>query len=274
VKQLILVFSTLIFLSNQALLAQRGWEIGGWGGVANYFGDLNTSYKINKPGGAGGLIFRYNINDRICLKAGANYAFVSANDKYSLNDFERRRNLSFQTNVFEGTGQFDFNFLPYNYFDKNHWFSPYIFLGFGVYNFDPKAQLQGTWYNLRDYGTEGQFKGEEYFTTQANMVFGMGLKIALNETWAINIDLSGRRLFTDYFDDVSGAYGNRNEIRRLRGETGVSLSDPSYLVGDGALIGTSGRQRGDKRANDMFATLGIGLVYYFGDLRCPPVNNR
>jgi hypothetical protein len=274
VKQLILAVTALFFIANTPLAAQKGWEIGGWGGVANYFGDLNTSYKINKPGGAGGLIFRFNMNDRLCLKIGANYAQVGANDKYSLNDFERRRNLHFRTNVFEGTGQFEFNFLSYNYFDKNKWFSPYLFLGFGVYNFNPQAQYQGVWYDLRDYGTEGQFRGEEYFTTQANMVFGFGLKIALNETWAINVDLSGRRLFTDYFDDVSGAYPNRNEVRRLRGEIGLALSDPSNLVGDGAYIGTAGRQRGDKRANDMFATFGVGLVYYFGDLKCPPVSNR
>jgi hypothetical protein len=274
VKKLIFVLATLFICGKYNLNAQRGWEIGGWGGVANYFGDLNTAFRVNKPGGAGGLIFRYNINDRLCLKVGANYGFLSADDKNSLNDFERARNLHFKTNVFEGIGQFEFNFLSYNYFDKNKWFSPYLFGGFGVLNFDPKAEYQGTWFNLRDYGTEGQFRGEEYFTTQAMLVYGMGLKIALNETWAINIDISGRRLFTDYLDDVSGAYPNRNEVRRLRGDVGVALADPSYLVGDGKLIGTQGRQRGDRRANDMYALLGIGIVYYFGDLRCPPVSNR
>ena len=168
----------------------------------------------------------------------------------------------------------EFNFLPYNYFDRSQWFSPYLFAGFNVFHFDPKAQYEGKTYNLRTLGTEGQFKGEEYYTTQMGLVYGGGFKIAVSETWAINIELSARKLFTDYLDDVSTVYPNMNDLKKARGVAAVALSDPSVIDAEGRKIGQLGRQRGDKKANDTYTFLGIGLVYYFGDLKCPVISGR
>jgi hypothetical protein len=50
-----------------------------------------------------------------------------------------------------------------------------------------------------------------------------------------------------------------------RGDLAVALSDRSALPH----IGQAGRQRGNGKKNDAFAFLGIGLYYYFGDIRCP-----
>ena len=77
------------------LAAQRGWEVGGWIGAANYFGDLNTDYDFSMPGLAGGGIARYNFNERICFKLSANYGKIAASDVNSDNPFEKARNLSF-----------------------------------------------------------------------------------------------------------------------------------------------------------------------------------
>jgi len=40
----------LIAFSSIAAHAQKGWELGGWIGASNYFGDLNTNFRINDPG--------------------------------------------------------------------------------------------------------------------------------------------------------------------------------------------------------------------------------
>ena len=69
--------------------AQKGWEAGGWIGSSFYLGDLNTDYDFSNPGLAGGLIARYNFNKRLCFKASANFAQVSASDADSPNAFER-----------------------------------------------------------------------------------------------------------------------------------------------------------------------------------------
>jgi opacity protein-like surface antigen len=266
------LFFVLFLLQN--ISAQKGWEAGGWVGASNYFGDLNTTYSLKRAGLAAGVITRFNFNDRLCMKISANYGSISADDKNSENIFEQRRNLNFKSVLIDGAAQFEFNFLPYNYFDRSQWFSPYLFAGFNVFNFNPKAQLDGKWYNLRTLGTEGQFKGEEYYTTQMGLVYGGGLKIAISETWAINLELSARKLFSDYLDDVSKTYPNMNDLKKSRSIIAVQLSDPSVPDSEGRKMGQFGRQRGNKKDNDMYTFLSLGLVYYFGDLKCPIVNNR
>lgn len=272
-KKIILSAAIFLFSLSQST-AQRGWEVGGWVGMSHYFGDLNTTFNLKKPGLAGGAVFRFNFNERLCLKMGANYGSLTANDKDSRNSFELRRNLNFRTNVFEGIGQFEFNFLPYNYFDKSQWFTPYLFGGLGVFNFNPQGKLNNTWYELRPLGTEGQFPGDEYYTTQMAMVYGGGFKIAFSEVWSMNIELSARKLFTDYLDDVSKSYPNMNEVRKQHADIAVALSDPSLTTENQLKLGQFGRQRGDSRSNDMYTFFSVGLLYYFGDLRCPPVGNR
>lgn len=273
-KKFLLILATFLFCQNETMFAQRGWEIGGWAGVSHYFGDLNTNFDLTHPGFAGGGVFRFNFNDRLCLKMGANYGNISADDKNSTNVFEQRRNLNFRSTLVDGSGQLEFNFLPYNYFDKSQWFSPYLSAGISVFNFNPQGKLNGTLHELRPLGTEGQFRGEEYYTTQMAFAYSGGFKIALNEVWSINVEISARKLFTDYLDDVSKSYPNMNDIRKQHGDTAVQLSDPSIPDAEGKKIGQFGRQRGDSKSNDMFTFLGVSVLYYFGDLRCPNMSNR
>jgi hypothetical protein len=259
------VIVVLVLLAQGANAQMKGWEAGGWLGVSNYFGDLNTNWRVNRLHLAGGAGARYNFNDRLALRIGAAYGGISGYDSDSKNVFEQRRNLSFKSFVAEATMQFEFNFLPYIHGHRDFFYTPYLFLGPSIYFFQPRAQLDGEWYNLRDYGTEGQFRGEEYNTTQGAIAYGFGFKVDLNYRWSLNVELSGRRLFTDYLDDVSGAYADPRDIRAQRGPIAEQLADRSGEP----KIGQQGRQRGNGKKNDMYAMLGVGIYYYFGQIRCP-----
>lgn len=255
-----------------SLYGQQGWEAGGWLGVSHYFGDLNTNLRLTDPGYAGGIVARYNFNKRVCLKFSGNYGTVSAQDADSENLFERARNLSFRSVVVDGAAQMEFNFLTYTHGSKDEFFTPYLFAGLNVFYFNPQAEYNGQWVDLRPLGTEGQFRGEEYYTTQLGLVYGMGLKIDLNYRLSLNLELSGRRLFTDYLDDVSTVYADKDDLEKLRGEVAVALSDRSLLlqgVNEDGQLSQPGRQRGNSVTKDAYAMLGLGLVYYFGDLKCP-----
>jgi hypothetical protein len=269
------VFFSLVFIASFQItvVAQAGWELGGWAGVTYYFGDLNSNFRLNHPGIGFGAIGRYNFNERLSLKFGANYGHIAADDAQSDNVVERRRNLNFRSVLVDGSAQLEFNFLPLIYSDETSRFAPYVFAGFNVFYFNPQGRYNGVWYDLRGMGTEGQFQGEEYYSVLTGFVYGGGVKIALNETWALNIEISGRRLATNYLDDVDGTYANKNEILRQRGAIAVSLSDPSVPI-DGVQLGGTGKQRGSGKHNDSYAFVGIGLVYYFGDLHCPNVSAR
>lgn len=246
-----------------------GWELGGWVGVSNYFGDLNTRFDVTHPGPAGGIIGRYNFNNRLCLRFGANYGNVGADDANSKNSYENARNLSFNSHLIEGLTQFEFNFLPYDHGSRDNFFTPYVFTGFSVYHYNPRTRYEDKWVALQPLGTEGQFKNDEYSLTQLSLVYGVGMKWDLTAEWSMNFELSARYLFSDYLDDVSTVYPEMDDLEALRGETAVILSDRSSPTGEGILIGQPGRQRGDSSNNDYFSYLSIGLVYYFGNIRCP-----
>lgn len=259
----------LFGLSTSLTFAQMGWEAGGWLGTSYYFGDLNTNFRLNRPGLAGGLVARYNFNDRVCFKFSANYGSVSAYDSDSDNSFELARNLSFKSIVVDGTGQFEFNFLPYIHGSRDQFYTPYLFAGLSAFYFNPKAKYDGEWVDLRPLGTEGQFKGEEYYTVQGAIAYGVGFKIDLSYEWSLNFEVSSRRLFTDYLDDVSTVYPDMDDLEALHGQIAVDLSDRSIIGPNESQIGQTGRQRGYSNVNDIYVMTGISLVYYFGDIRCP-----
>jgi hypothetical protein len=94
-----------------------------------------------------------------------------------------------------------------------------------------------------------------------------------NYEWSLNIEFSGRQMFSDYLDDVSTVYPDRFTLENQRGEIAVLLSDRSAELGIEP-IGQPGRQRGVSGDNDSYYSLRVGLVYYIGLLQCPAISRR
>lgn len=266
-------------LSGQSLM--KGWEIGPWGGVSYYFGDLNTNYRLNHANVAGGILARYNFNDRLAFSLSGNYGKIEAYDSDSRNPFEFNRNLSFESEIWDASALFEFNFLPYIHGSRDNFFTPYLFGGLSVFSFNPKAVYDGPdpiddvspgdLVELRTLGTEGQFKGEEYYTVTAAFTYGIGFKFDLNYDWSINIHIGARSTYTDYLDDVSSSYPDRSDLLKDRGELAVYMSSGKSLEVDGTTtsLGLQGQQRGDSNDKDVYLMAGVGVLYYFGDVRCP-----
>lgn len=271
-----LVLPIAFLLCSVSATAQYGWEAGGWAGISYYFGDLNTEFRLNRPALAGGINARYNFNKRLCMKLAASYGSVSADDVESSNTFERARNLNFQTDIIDGTAQFEFNFFTYTHGSKDEFYTPYLFAGLSVFHFNPMTEYNGELVELRPLGTEGQFKGTEYSSVSAALAYGAGIKIDLSYRWSINLEISSRLLRTDYLDDVSTVYPDLDDLAKARGDIAADLSDRSILIEgvNDTSIGEPGRQRGNSEDNDSFVFLGFSLMYYFGDLRCPPYSAR
>lgn len=267
-----LVFVLLLFCGmSWQTSAQKGLELGGWVGASYYFGDLNTNYRLTKPGFAGGLNGRYNLNTRLAAKASISYAQLRASDADSDNQFENQRNLEFYNNVFELTGQFEFNFFPYVHGSKDHWYTPYIFGGLSAFYHDPKRTIDGTTYTLRDFGTEGQAAGDEYLPFSGSLTFGGGFKWDIAESWSMNIEFGVRKLFTDFIDDVNGTYPDPLALGASRDATAVLLSSGTALNPE---ITSTGRQRGNSKDSDTYNLIGISIMKYFGDLACPKISDN
>lgn len=146
IKVFVLFFLTMALAATAGAQSMKGWEVGGWLGGSNYFGDLNTEWRLNRTHIAGGANALYNFNDRLALKFGFAYGEVSAYDSDSRNVFEQTRNLHFRSNVFDLSAVMEFNFLPYVHGSRDYYYTPYVFVGPAFYHFNPMSQLNGTWY--------------------------------------------------------------------------------------------------------------------------------
>jgi opacity protein-like surface antigen len=256
----------LFFICNLLIIkAQKGWELGVLGGTMHYFGDLNTNFDLRHPGFSATAVARYNFNNRISLRLSADLGSIKGNDAWSKNIFEQRRNLSFQSTITDLSLIGEFNFLPYNHGSQSENFTPFLMAGMSFFNYNPKTEYNGKLVELRPLGTEGQFRNSEYSTGAAAFLYGGGFKIDLTDKWSLNFEISARKVYTDYLDDVSGLYPDQRNVKRLRSELAANLVDRSGEP----KIGQVGRQRGNGRDNDSYVTTSIGIVYYFGGLECP-----
>jgi len=261
--------SLFILISTNALVqAQKGWEVGGWIGTSLYYGDLNNEINFDSPGLAGGLVGKWNFNTRVSVRGGFSYGRVGANDSDSNNNFQRNRNLSFRSNIWDLTSGVEFNFLEHIRGSKFETYTPYVFLGGSIFSYNPTAEINGTRYNLQELGTEGQDIGEEYFRVSGAVTLGAGFKYDVASDITFAAEFTVRRAFTDYLDDVSTQFPNKARLEAVRGPIAVSLSDRS--LDDG--IGIEGRQRGDSSNKDSYTFLSLSLTKYFGRLECPKIS--
>lgn len=243
-------------------------------GAAHYFGDLNPDKKLNRPKIAGGVFFRKQINDYVAVRLGANFIQLGYSDIYEKkNEFQIRRNLSFNSKLFELILQGDFNFFRFNPSNPDERFTPYLTFGAGVFNFDPYAYLDGTKYFLRPLGTEGQgsaiYPGRKQYSSVAlAFPFGVGVKYALNQKVNLNFEITHRFTTTDYLDDVSSTYAGIAAYPA--GSAASYLQDRSYELGP--RIGTMGNQRGFNGQKDQYITATIGVTFSITSYKCPSAN--
>jgi hypothetical protein len=264
--------------------AQQGYfqegEIGVGVGAAHYFGDLNTRAHINRPKLAATAFFRKNFGNYIALRLGATFAQLGYSDKYnSYNEYMMRRNLSFNTNVWEVALQGDFNFykfLPGGEFGDN--FTPYVTLGVSFFSYDPYAYLGGQKYYLRQLGTEGQGSAmyperKPYSSMSLAIPFGVGFKYALNDRINLGFEIVHRFTNTDYLDDVSTTYADPAAFMpNPDGSPSATqlLADRSYEYG--TPIGSKGVQRGVSTNKDQFATAIFYVSFNLQSYKCPSAN--
>jgi hypothetical protein len=264
-----IVFLLVVGILNlNSVFAQEGWELGGFVGMSTYYGDLNPKFSFKRLGPSLGVLARKNFDGRLCFRVAASYANVGASDKKAKGEFERARNLSFSSNIFEASAVMEFNFQDFHSNRRGDKpVAPFLMAGLGVLHFNPTTVYEGVRYNLRDMGTEGQARGEEYGLVTGAVILGGGVKIDMNQNLSWNVEISGRLAFTDYLDDVSGVYGDPNAIAGYHGDIAAALADRSVEIGE--RIGRAGRQRGDSKANDSYVFLTVGLAYRFIPIGCP-----
>ncbi|MEO8149254.1 MAG: DUF6089 family protein [Bacteroidia bacterium] len=255
----VILFSVLAYCAK-AQTSEMGITIG----VSSYKGDLKEhQYTTKDLHLAGGILYRHCFNNHWAFKAGINVMKISAEDSTSGDPYQEHRNLSFRSKIQELNMQFEFNFFKFQTANPVTKWSPYLHAGLTVFHFNPEANLDGDWYKLQPLGTEGQgtslYKDRKYYKrTQVAFTFGGGFKFSLSRRFGLAIETGVRKTYTDYLDDVSKTYADKNAIAAVNGTTAALLSDRSI---DQLNNDNLNRDRGNKNNKDWYMFTGVQLNY-------------
>lgn len=264
-KYKILIIILVLFSSKFTFAQFCRSELGIFGGVSYYLGDLNPSkqFLFSKP--SFGLIYRYNFTPRWTMRLNAAYGGLEGNDAVARTNIDR--NLNFKSNIFEFSAQVELNFLPYITGDKKQYISPYIFGGVGMFHFNPKSLSDdGILYELQSLGTEGQGttlpdSKKPYSRTNLCFPFGIGMKFSIHKSICIGAEWGMRKTFTDYIDDVSTKYPNLGVLTAELGKTSAEMSDRSLSHKPPLNEDHTGMQRGNENTKDWYSFAGIFITF-------------
>lgn len=258
------VVDTNLVIDDETLIKTRKyWDFGVNTSSTIYFGDLaSTSVSIYLPNARPQLGFRlgYNFNPKLKIQFSQNTLILSGADSKKSDIGKNRgtnfdRGLSFRTTVVDlGV---NLVYRPFKYKTLKS-IIPCIQAGVSGYYFNPQAKRDGTYYNLRPVGTEGQtLDGSKlaYNRFELSIPVGIFIERHLSQDFIIGFGYTYHKLFTDYLDDVStGRYPDADELKAANpdlGETAVSLSNPN---------GQSG-QRSYSDDNDGFSYFGFTFTW-------------
>jgi hypothetical protein len=267
IHKIVAIFLLCFLVAGSTVKAQQfkpNTEIGVLLGASYYLGDLNTTH-FNQSSAAAGLVIRKNIDKRFAYKAELMYLNLRSDERDSKDTISTTRGLHFKSPVYELSGQIEFNFLPYDPGNPLYTWTPFVYAGASLFNFNPQGEnANGEWVDLQPLGTEGQGTtlpntDSKYSLIQFAAALGGGVKIAVSNTFNIIFEYSTRKTFTDYLDDVSGNYVSTTPTEWSDNPDVLYFSDPSDRVYP------FGKERGNPNKKDWYSFAGVTLSFKLGN---------
>ena len=277
------------FMSANAWKKQRH-EIYFGIGASNFLGDLGGTDNIGKDFSYADLEmaltrpsltmgYRYRALKFLAIRADFNYMRLYGSDALTKEPFRNNRNLSFRSPIVELTGIVELTSqlssmgnryhikktMRRRYKSSNQYL--YVFMGIGMFYYNPQALYNGQWVNLKALSTEGQgLPGgpTPYKGISVCVPFGFGYRLNISRKLTLGIEYNFRKTFTDYIDDVSGVYYNKQTLLEYKGPVAVALSDPSKGEIPGATSPNAdgtGAKRGDIQ-KDSYMCIELKVGYF------------
>lgn len=217
-------------LSVTGVEAQRTrQEFSLYAGTGHYLGDIGGQ-GIESRGfifdmqpqatrtsiGAG---YGWGLTRTIWVEAGGQIVNLYGDDAFTESGPRRARNLHFRNTLIEGTARVRWEVWSGPNFQTRDKIYPSVFVvgGIGVFYHNPMTRLRtnadngAAWYSLRELQTEGV----SYSPVALSLPVGFGMSWDLGAGWKVSWELNYRFTTTDYLDDVSGNYGDPEEMSEL-----------------------------------------------------------
>lgn len=265
-------------------------EIGASFGAMNCFTDLGgkkgsagkfvADINLNNTELAGSIYFTTYYKNALGLRFESTWGVAKSSDNLLKNEKETatvgryERNLSFRTPIFEMMLAAEIHplyFKQYTDQKKIPRLSPYLLGGIGFFVFNPQTKLDGNWVALQPLRTEGQGFAEYpdrkiYKLKQFNFPVGGGFRYKLMPNLNIGAECVYRFLRTDYLDDVSTTYIDKNLFKNYLEGAQAGLAEILYdrqKELNPAHLTTPGDIRGNPRKNDSYFTINFKLGILF-----------
>ena len=261
-------------------------DLGGRNRIGTDYSPADLELAMTRPAVSAG--FRHKFNKNFNWYSSFNYMLLAGDDKLTTETYRNNRNLNFKSNVFELSTRIEFGISSFKRtgvysikksltkINKRKSLELMGFVGVGAFYFNPKGKNPNTgeYEKLYKLHTEGQgLPGgpKQYKRVALCIPFGLNLHYIIDKYWSVGLEVGYRKTFTDYIDDVSTTYYDKNALADAYGSTSALMSDPSK----GDIIGATapnadgtGAQRGDKN-KDSYATVQIAVGRFF-----PPKRGR
>ena len=270
IKFLVLGLVVLASINGQAQVEEkRGYQIGGFFGASDYSGDLaNNPIDLKRMGAGGGVFGGYYLGDGFQVRGRFTYQHIKAHDQ-DQNSTENR-NLSFESDILEFVGILSWEYE--NYLISDGRLRPNLYAGVGMFKHNPKADVNGQLVELQPLGTEGQGipgYGSPYRLTDLVVPFGGGLKYLAADNLMLELDLSSKKVFTDYLDDVSGQEYVPPSILIENGQVAIDAAYKADEIGgrpysdfEDPMV-RANNPRNQSRMHDWYYMFSVGGSYYF-----------
>ncbi len=267
--KLLFLLILLLFQLPVDAQQQRGTiGLGVSAGASNYAGDLDDNFTLpfTRPGFGAHAIFLFR--PRIFLRLAVFHGRITASDATSVNlTGNQYRNLGFYSDINEAGLHIIYSLQSRKRgFSRRNFATPYIFAGIAYFQFNPKWNVNDEVYELQKIGTEGQYLVGDYpapySLQQFSIPFGIGFTLKISANFDLGAEIGLRKTFTDYLDDVSGIYPDKQLLTQEQGPVAAYLSDPSNDPAH-----PEGKpnfsQRGAPKNKDWYVYTNVHLTYYF-----------
>lgn len=268
-----------VFGQGSNFNSQRNWsrnkkELVFNAGVTQFLGDLGGKNKIGKDysladidipstGVNFGVGYRFRFKPHFATTSLLNFGLLRGDDNNTTEIARSNRNLHFRSQIITFHQRFEWIVFANEKYGKRfsiagakgfkeHHEQFYVFSGIGVTYFNPQAEYNGSWENLRPLKTEGQGLAggaKAYGPVTASIPFGVGFRMSLAGMWRIGIEATYFKTFTDYLDDVSTVYFDPAILAQEVSPLAAALSNPSTTHPEWY---NPGSQRGDNNLDAYF----------------------
>jgi opacity protein-like surface antigen len=249
-------------------VAQQRLHLTLFGGLSNYSGDLQAKrFTLEQSNFAFGAGLKYDVTPNLAFRLAFNHGTIEADDKRNNDPLLRARNLSFTSKITEGSLLLEYTLLNL----EERRVSPYIYSGLTVFHFNPYAyDTVGNKIYLQPLGTEGQGMAQyadrkPYKLTQLAIPVGVGIKFRISDNTVLGYEVTLRKTFTDYLDDVSKTYVDQFALAQAHGLKAVEMAYRGGEVkGGNTTYPGDGTVRGGSKYKDWYYFTGFTIYIGLG----------